>query len=107
MPVQDGTGPNGQGPLTGGGFGTCGTSGDRPLRSIIPYGRRSLRRGGGRGAFGRGRGRGFGFFAARGFADELPTKETEVAYLKSQASRLETALNEIQTQINDLETPEG
>ncbi len=107
MPAQDGTGPSGQGPLTGGGFGPCGTPNNQPLRSNFPYGRRFLRRGGGRRAFGRGQGRGLGFFAARGFVDNAPTKEDEVSYLKSQASRLETALKDIQNQINSLEDPEG
>ncbi len=103
MPAQDGTGPNGQGPLTGGGFGPCGTTEDRPVRQAY-FGRRFLRRGGRR-PFGRGRGfaRGNGFFAGGGFVDETLTKEEEVSFLKSQASRLETALKEIQTQITTLE----
>lgn len=41
MPRRDGTGPNGEGPLTGRGFGPCGSG----------YNQRS----------GRGRGRGFGY----------------------------------------------
>jgi len=106
MPAQDGTGPNGQGPLTGGGFGPCGTTNERPVRGNLFYGRRFLGRGGGRRAFGFGRGRGNGFFAGGGFADDLPTKEDEVDYLKSQASRLETALKDIQNRINDLDKPE-
>jgi hypothetical protein len=104
MPAQDGTGPNGQGPLTGGGFGPCGTSEDRTVCRTY-FGRRFFRRGG-RQPFGRGRGfgRGNGFFAGGGFVDEMPTKEEEVSFLKSQASRLETALKGIQTQINNLES---
>ena len=109
MPVQDGTGPNGQGPLTGRGLGPCNTTDDRAVRGAYPYGRRFLRRGAARRPFGRGRGfgRGYGFFAGGGFVEEpLPTKEEEVSYLKSQASRLETALKDIQSQINMLESDE-
>lgn len=47
MPGYDGTGPRGEGPMTGGGFGSCAPGG-------IGYGR-SFGRG-----FGPGRGRGYG-----------------------------------------------
>lgn len=106
MPAQDGTGPNAQGPLTGGGFGRCGTGINDNLRTNTRFGRRFIRFGR-RGFGGTGRGRGYGFFAGRGFADEQPTRSDEVQYLKSQASRLETALNDIRSQIHDLEESEG
>lgn len=106
MPANNGTGPNGQGPLTGRGLGTCGTQKYQPLQTNRPLGRRFFRRGGGRRSVGQGRGRGYGFFSGGGFVDEQPTKEEEVNFLKSQALRLETALEEINTQINHLETPE-
>lgn len=105
MPQQDSTGPNGQGPVTGRGFGPCNSADDRPVRGNFPNGRRFLRRGARR-PMGRGRGfgRGNGFFAGGGFVDEVPTKEDEVSYLKSQSSRLETALKDIQSQIKNLES---
>lgn len=106
MPGQDRTGPNGQGPLTGGGYGRCGTNQDQPIRRGFPIGRRFLGFGGRR-TFGRGRGRGFGFFADRGFADEALNEENEINYLKDQAARLETALENIHNQIKNLEKPEG
>ena len=105
MPAQDGSGPNGQGPITGGGFGPCGITEDLVGRGKYLCGRRFLRHGARR-PFGRGRGFGRGFFAGGGFVEDLPTKEDEVSYLKSQASRLETTLKDIQTQINNLESNE-
>lgn len=51
MPGRDGTGPTGQGAMTGGGFGPCGSG-----------------RGASRGFFGRGSGRGMGMGGGgRGF----------------------------------------
>jgi hypothetical protein len=56
MPGYDRSGPMGQGPMTGGGFGRCVSQGDAP--NMIGYGRGMRRgRGGGRGF---ARGRGFG-----------------------------------------------
>ena len=78
MPGFDGTGPGGQGPLTGGGFGYCNPAARRQWPPVwgpvggyrVPYspypgpvyvlGRGGLPRGGGRGrGFGGGRGRGW------------------------------------------------
>ena len=54
MPRLDGTGPNGEGPLTGGGFGYCNNADDgRAVRRNTGLG---LRRGY---KLGRGNGRGF------------------------------------------------
>lgn len=60
MPGFDGTGPRGQGPMTGGGRGFCAVpySGQRPY-----YGRGFY----GRGAGGFGRGQGFGRGGGRGW----------------------------------------
>ena len=51
MPARDGTGPQGQGPMTGRGAGPCNT-GSRPI-SRTPHGRGLGHR--------RGFGRGFGY----------------------------------------------
>ena len=53
MPGGDGSGPMGQGPMTGGGFGPCGGG--------AGYGARGGGYGRGGGGFGRGFGRGQGF----------------------------------------------
>ncbi|MBN2848267.1 MAG: DUF5320 domain-containing protein [Coriobacteriia bacterium] len=60
MPGQDGTGPEGRGPLTGRGAGNCATPADETTNGRF-FGRRlGLGRGLGLGARGRGRGLGRG-----------------------------------------------
>ena len=61
MPRGDGTGPEGQGPMTGRGAGKCGGNTNSPQDS-----RRQPGRGTGRGQ-GRGQGRGLGQRIADGF----------------------------------------
>ena len=85
MPYRDGTGPNGQGPMTGRGMGPC--AGDaRPM-----YGRI------GRGFGGR---RGMGYGMGRGFVPPVyaaPTKEmlqNEKAMLEAELKALEEKLAE-------------
>jgi len=73
MPFRDGTGPQGQGPLTGRGVGPCGD---------------------GRGfGFGRGFGKGFG----RGFRfwDRTPTKEEQKQDLENYKKSLEAELKAV------------
>ena len=114
MPGFDGTGPMGQGPLTGGGRGFC----------AVPLGRGGYRPYGGR-FFGGGRGRGRGFrnwywatglpgwaragYGMRAFGggvnpyfQELTPKE-EVDMLKEEAQVLKQQLEDIQSQIQALE----
>lgn len=84
MPRRDGTGPNGQGPLTGGGFGFCGTpadvagqgAGPAQVNAAFPQGgfwgrgincrRRFFRNIPGRQGMGMGLGSGRGFRGGRG-----------------------------------------
>lgn len=72
MPRRDGSGPMGQGAMTGRGVGYC-SGANVPFRG---YARRGcglgLGRGGGGGFF---RGQGYGFYAAEPWADQLD-KET-------------------------------
>jgi hypothetical protein len=68
MPRGDGSGPMGQGPMTGGGFGPCG-GGAR-------YGGRGGGYGPGGGGYGRGFGRGQGFRNRR-WAPAWPTDRQE------------------------------
>jgi hypothetical protein len=114
MPRFDGTGPMGQGPMTGGGFGYCG-AGSR-ARTTWGFGRG---RGAGRGfgaGFGRGRGfgRGFGwqaFPSARGpwhgpanrGAYAMDPKE-EVGMLRDEADSLQAELDSINRRIQELES---
>ena len=113
MPRFDGTGPMGQGPMTGGGFGYCGPGGR--AQSMGGFGRGRGYRGGFGPGFGRGRGfgRGFGWQAfqpARGpgydpsnrGAYAMDPKE-EVNMLREEADALQAELASINRRIQDLE----
>ncbi|MCK9554848.1 DUF5320 domain-containing protein [bacterium] len=117
MPGFDGTGPLGQGPMTGGGRGFCvlpegtsrGTAGVRYFGRGFGYGR----------GFGRGRGRGWG----RGFAfgrpgwDSYPynpyaglsypaniTPAQEADMLKAEARAMQEEINAINLRLKDIES---
>ncbi len=79
MPRFDGTGPAGQGPMTGRGLGPCGGG--------QAFGR-------GRGA-GRGMGRGLGY--GRGYGFYQPTKEDTQAYIKD----LEAEIKAVKESLKD------
>ena len=82
MPGLDGTGPNGLGPITGGGFGRCTDSGT------------AVRRGVGRGA---GRGRRFAAGSNRDAYDnsDIAALRDENAALKQRVDELVSAVEEL------------
>jgi hypothetical protein len=87
MPFGDRTGPSGLGPMTGRGAGFCaGGRGGRGWRNRFRATGLTGRQSGARAAAALGR-------------------EQEVAALKAQAERFESALGEIRKRIEDLETP--
>lgn len=88
MPFFDGTGPRGQGPVTGRGMGPCG--------GAFGFGRRGYG-GFGRG-FGGGFGRGFGFFGRRAL-----TSKEEKELLQSYKKDLEAELSSVDKDLQDLE----
>lgn len=91
MPGGDGTGPMGNGPMTGRAAGYC-TGNAMPVRA------RGLGRGFGMGARGeRPRGGGYGMPYNAG-----PTSEQEVAALKAQAQHLSGVLETIKRRIKEL-----
>ena len=105
MPGLDGTGPWGEGLMTGGGRGFCNPAGAGYRR---PYGRGY--------GFSRGYGRGFGF--RRGFdpwygqdrwyepaygAPYPVEPKQEINMLKAEADAMKNDLNEINRRIQDLE----
>ncbi len=96
MPGMNGTGPMGQGPMTGGGFGKCGTgtaSGNNPLLGI---GRGGAPRGCGRG-LGFGSGRGMGRGMGRGFfAMQSATVGQDFSSLKDMLSALTSRIAELE-----------
>ncbi len=118
MPGFDGSGPRGQGPRTGRGFGPC-PPGAAPAGAVGPegvvygIGRGGLPRGGGRGrGWGGGRGRwadtgpppAFGY-APPGAPQAYgpPPPEAERAMLQQQADLLRQELDAIQTRLEELE----
>ena len=101
MPGRDGTGPLGEGPMTGGGFGYCTPAGSETQLPV--YGRLGRGRG-----LGLGRGRGVcGSFRFRQFplrrniaynnsvGDEKQLIENELKYLEGEMNELKKRLDEI------------
>ena len=97
MPGRDGTGPMGQGALTGRGLGKCLAVGIPAVAGAVA-------------AFGFGRRKGFGGGFARGFGKGLgwrafssQEEQDELSILKSQAEALKENLDAIQGRIAKLE----
>lgn len=109
MPGFDGTGPRGQGVMTGGARGYC----------AVALNSEGVRRGNGRGYYGRARGRGHRncFYAtglpgwmrdqrgmqAFGNFGRIVSKDDELTMLKDQAGYLKDELDVIQARVQDLE----
>ena len=118
MPGFDGTGPQGMGPRTGGGFGFCSPRtgpADRGAgwygfprgagRGFAPWGGgrgRAFGEGRGRGWFGRGMGPGWGYYSG-GPAVYGASPADEKAFLEGQLSSLERELAEVRSRIGELE----
>lgn len=99
MPGFDGTGPRGEGPMTGGGRGNCNPN-YKGTRSGGFYGagRGGMPWGGGRGrAWGGGRGYGWNAFARQ------PGAWDERAYLTDQLAALEGEIQEIKRRLGELD----
>jgi len=94
MPRNDGTGPMGMGPRTGGGFGRCGKNAATDTTVQNGAGRGGSPQGGGRGrCFGGGRGAG-----RHGFAAQAITPEQETATLGSQIADISRRLTALEKQ---------
>ena len=91
MPARDGTGPMGQGAMTGRGMGNCATP-----SSPIGYQPRAWD---GRWGCGRGYGRKAGL--GRGFYVQPMQPEQQKDWLEAQKKELENRLKEIDEQINN------
>ncbi len=116
MPRFDGTGPYGQGPMTGGGGGYC----VRPLGSNLPGSRvrgffgRGLGRGYGPGrGFGRGRGRGlarrwgYPVYGDPYRHEPAYSPQDEARALKEEARVMQDEIAAINQRIKDLESHSG
>ncbi len=92
MPFGDGTGPAGQGPMTGRGLGRCAGN-DAP-----GYGNRFFGRG-----FGRGWGRGLGFGRGYGYNQAPVSEASEKSWLDNVISMLKNQLENYEKRRNDLD----
>lgn len=111
MPGFDRTGPRGQGPLTGGGRGYCGSGraglGDRGYgvgRGGAPWGggRGRCWGGGGRGRWGGG-GQGPGGGGRGGWNRALPVPGDEREALRAEAADMEARLQAVQARLAELD----
>ena len=101
MPRGDGTGPNGMGPMTGGGRGYCSTNQSFNNRAL------PLGRGFGTGRGGRGRRNCFYATGLPGWMrgnsnDSYQENESDVNMLKNMESFIEKQLEGIKRRINEL-----
>ena len=110
MPGFNGTGPNGAGPMTGGGRGLCNPASpaNNPVMNRgYNYGRSF---GYGRGFRGAGSGRGVGYGRNAGWyppaaaSGVTENRTTEILNLKNEASSLQQSLEAIKQRIAELET---
>lgn len=110
MPRMDGTGPMGQGAMTGRGMGNCQENGNAK-RLGVGYGKGvGCGRGNGMGcSYGVNNarrmsyGKGFGFKANLQNSNIAPLQQDELSLLKSQANVLENTLNNVKSRISNLE----
>ena len=88
MPGFDGTGPNGMGPMTGGGRGFCSPWGVGRGRYVFPRQANY--------AFPR-----YGAYSFTPFTPQM-SREQELDYIKSQAEALRNELNALEAEIGKL-----
>ncbi|HEY9159720.1 MAG TPA: DUF5320 domain-containing protein [Desulfomonilia bacterium] len=102
MPRGDGTGPNGMGPMTGGGWGNCSTN--QPfINSELPF-----KKGFGAGRGGRGRrncfhATGIPGWMRRNSGFSYIEDETDISMLKNMETFIEKQLERLRKRINELE----
>jgi hypothetical protein len=110
MPGYDRTGPWGQGPRTGGGFGHCRNQGQDADTAAMTYGRgfgpcgRGLQRGFRRGSCFFGRGRNAAGYGPR-WAVETAQPQTTRISLQAEAADLRRRLEAIEQRLAGMEGP--
>lgn len=93
MPAMDGTGPMGQGPMTGGGFGRCNPNADSAV-----YGGRGMGRGMGRGRVNRRYARRNMFAANNEQAEYTEFKQQDNAGQKEAIEELTKTVEELKAE---------
>jgi hypothetical protein len=110
MPGYDRTGPWGQGPRTGGGFGSCSAPAQAAEADARSYGRgfgrggRGLQRGFRRGFCFFGRGRGGSGYGARWVSETTPSNLAKPG-LEAEADGLRRRLDAIEQRLASMEAP--
>ncbi len=113
MPGFDGTGPRGEGPMTGGSRGYCAIGRIAPRWNRwygYGVGRGGIPWGGGRGrAWGGGRGRWWRGYAPCAYEPWVPpvSVEDEKAYLRDSLKDLQDEMNAMKARLEELEKKEG
>lgn len=97
MPRGDGTGPNGMGPMTGGGFGSCNTN----ENDNVSYGR-GLGCQRGRGFFkGSRQGRGMRNCAGNGYRNRDNYNQDDNSFLVNEIRYLKSKLQSVEKQLEN------
>ncbi|MCP4627747.1 MAG: DUF5320 domain-containing protein [bacterium] len=108
MPGFNGTGPMGEGPMTGGGRGSCNpvnTEYGRQFPETTGFGRgMGFRRGARGGGFGLGMKRGYGWGVAQNQPGYAGTAANALNELKADVAAVKTVLEKISLKITALET---
>jgi len=103
MPRMDGTGPMGQGAMTGRGMGNCQGNNGNPQKLGVGYGKGMGCSYGVNNARRMSYGKGFGFKANLQNNNIAPLQQDELSLLRSQANRLENTLNNVKSRISNFE----
>lgn len=95
MPRNDGTGPMGNGPMTGWGSGFCADV-NRP---VVGRGRRFMGRG-----LGCGSGRGMRYGLRSSYSSASMSPQDEISFLKNQTDYIKNEMDSINARIHELES---
>ena len=99
MPGLNRTGPQGQGPMTGGARGLCNSAnvqGERPVTGAMGYGRGMAYGRNFRGGYGRNRGNDYSMGMGQGYAGNTGTSVEELNMLRNEVELLNKRIAELE-----------